>query len=44
MAVTHQRTVYDALYLALSLREQCPWVTADERVVNALASTFLQII
>ena len=44
LAVTHQRTVYDALYLALSLREQCPWVTADERVVNALATTFPQII
>jgi predicted nucleic acid-binding protein len=44
LAVTHQRTVYDALYLALSLREQCPWVTADERVVNALAATVPHIM
>jgi predicted nucleic acid-binding protein len=44
LAVTHQRTVYDALYLALSLREQCPWVTADEKIVNALATTFPHVI
>jgi predicted nucleic acid-binding protein len=44
LAVTHQCTVYDALYLALSLHEQYPWVTADERVVNALAATFPHII
>ncbi|MGH8065286.1 MAG: type II toxin-antitoxin system VapC family toxin [Candidatus Entotheonellia bacterium] len=44
LAVTHQRTVYDAMYLALSLREHCPWVTADERIANALRATFPQII
>jgi predicted nucleic acid-binding protein len=44
LAVTHQRTVYDAMYLALSLREHCPWVTADERIVNVLGATFPQII
>jgi predicted nucleic acid-binding protein len=44
LAVTHQRTVYDAMYLALSLREHCRWVTADERIVNALGATFPQII
>jgi predicted nucleic acid-binding protein len=44
LAVTHQRTVYDAMYLALSLREHCRWVTADERIVNALGATLPQII
>jgi predicted nucleic acid-binding protein len=44
LAVTHQRTVYDAMYLALSLREHCHWVTADERIVNALGATFPQIV
>jgi predicted nucleic acid-binding protein len=44
LAVTHQRTVYDALYLALSLREQCPFVTADERFVNAVKSTFSNVV
>jgi predicted nucleic acid-binding protein len=43
LAVTHQRTVYDAMYLALSLRENCRWVTADERIVNALGAIFPQI-
>ena len=44
LAVTHQRTVYDAMYLALSLREHGRWVTADERIVNALGAIFPQII
>jgi predicted nucleic acid-binding protein len=44
LAVTHQRTVYDAMYLALSLREHCRWVTADERIINALGAIFPQII
>lgn len=44
LAVTHQRTVYDALYLALSLREQCPFVTADERFVNAVKGTFSNVV
>jgi predicted nucleic acid-binding protein len=44
IAVTHQRTVYDSLYLALSLREQCPFVTADERFANAVQNTFPQVI
>jgi predicted nucleic acid-binding protein len=44
LAVAHQRTVYDAMYLALSLREHCRWVTADERIANALGAIFPQII
>jgi predicted nucleic acid-binding protein len=44
LAGTHQRTVYDAMYLAPSLREHCLWVTADERIVNALGATFPQIV
>jgi len=44
LAVTHQRTVYDAMYLALSLREHCRWVTADECIANALGAIFPQII
>lgn len=44
LAVKYQRTVYDSLYLALSLREGCQFVTADERFVNAIGSSFLNII
>lgn len=40
LAVAYQRTVYDALYIALSVREQCPFVTADEKTVNALSAVF----
>lgn len=40
LAVTHQRTVYDALYLALSQREQCPFVTADQKLVNSIHKAF----
>ncbi|MBV9470404.1 MAG: type II toxin-antitoxin system VapC family toxin [Abitibacteriaceae bacterium] len=40
LAITYQRTVFDSLYLALSQREQCNFVTADEKLVNALGSNF----
>ena len=33
-------SVYDAIYLALSLREQCPFVTADERLARGVTSLF----
>jgi predicted nucleic acid-binding protein len=38
LAVTHQRTVYDSLYLALSVREGCQFVTGDLRLVNAVGT------
>lgn len=44
LAVIHQRTVYDAMYLALSVREQSQLVTADEKLVNALQSAFPNVI
>lgn len=44
LAVKHHRTVYDSLYLALSLREGCQFVTADERLVNAVGLSFPNIV
>jgi predicted nucleic acid-binding protein len=44
LAVTYQRTVYDSLYIALSLYEQCSFVTADEKLVNAVHSAFPNVI
>jgi predicted nucleic acid-binding protein len=44
LAITHQRTVYDALYVALSVREQCRYVTADERLVNAIGPAFPNVL
>lgn len=40
LAKTHRRTVYDMLYLALSIRENCSFVTADEKLVNAIKAHF----
>jgi predicted nucleic acid-binding protein len=36
LAITYRRTVYDSLYLALSQREQCEFITADEKLVHAV--------
>ncbi|MGB3309693.1 MAG: type II toxin-antitoxin system VapC family toxin [Nodosilinea sp.] len=35
-AKEYQRTVYDSLYIALSLWHQCPFVTGDRKLVNAV--------
>jgi predicted nucleic acid-binding protein len=37
LAVTHMATFYDALYVALAVRENLKVITADERMVNAFA-------
>jgi predicted nucleic acid-binding protein len=44
LAVTYRRSVYDMLYLALSIEENCKFVTADERMVNAIGSLFPNMI
>ena len=38
IALQNDRTVYDSLYLALAVLNQCPMVTADLKLFNALAS------
>lgn len=43
-AVAHQRTVYDSLYVVLSQAHQCPLVTADEKLVNALSTASIPLI
>jgi len=43
IASTHQRTVYDSLYIALSLRQGCPFLTADEKLVNSVRSSFSNV-
>ncbi len=44
IATTHRRTVYDSLYIALSVRERCQFVTADEKLVNAVNTTYSSVI
>jgi predicted nucleic acid-binding protein len=39
LALRVSRTAYDGLYLALALALDCQFVTADERLVNALLPT-----
>lgn len=36
VALRYQRSIYDALYVTLALRERCQLVTADLRLHNAL--------
>jgi len=38
LALHHDRTVYDALYLALAARESATFVTEDARLVRGLGS------
>ena len=39
IAIQNDRTVYDSLYLALAILNQCSMVTADLRLFNALANS-----
>jgi predicted nucleic acid-binding protein len=40
IAHQYQRTVYDCLYVALAELEQCEFITADMKLVNALQLAF----
>lgn len=41
IALALQRTVYDSLYVALAVARDCPLITADDRLVRALAGSAL---
>ena len=40
LALAHDRSFYDCLYLAWALEEQCSLITADERFFRVLGPTF----
>ncbi|HEX8162656.1 MAG TPA: type II toxin-antitoxin system VapC family toxin [Pyrinomonadaceae bacterium] len=44
IATTHRRSVYDSLFIALSTRENCQCVTADEKVINAVGPAFPNLV
>jgi predicted nucleic acid-binding protein len=44
VATTHRRSVYDSLFIALSTRENCQCVTADEKLMNAVGSSFANLV
>jgi len=43
LALRHQRTAYDALYLALAQERNCDLITSDERFFNAVSAVFPQV-
>ena len=40
LAISHGRTVYDSLYVALAMQSKSEMITADERLADALAARF----
>ena len=38
IAAAFDRTVYDSLYVAVAILSKCEFITADEKLVNALAA------
>lgn len=44
IAIKYKRTFYDSLYLALSIRENCEFVTADEKFYNSVSKDFPKMI
>jgi predicted nucleic acid-binding protein len=38
IALTHERSTYDCLYIALAVISNCNFITADERLANAVAA------
>lgn len=44
IAVKYQRSVYDSLYIALAIREKCQFVTADQKLVNAIGTVLPQVV
>ncbi len=44
IAVKYKRTFYDSLYLALSVKENCEFVTADEKFYNSIKNHFSETI
>lgn len=44
LAACYQRTVYDMMYVALSVREKCPLITADEKLVSVLGDSLQNVV
>lgn len=44
LAMAHKRSVYDMMYLALSLRKGCDFVTADQKLFNAINAAYPNVL
>ncbi|MEP7215400.1 MAG: type II toxin-antitoxin system VapC family toxin [Anaerolineaceae bacterium] len=42
IALRFNRSIYDSLYVALALQERCALVTADRRLYDAVAPSYLE--
>ena len=40
IACSHDRNLFECLYLALAVQARADWITADERLADALAARF----
>jgi predicted nucleic acid-binding protein len=40
ISLDHNRRAYDSLYVAMAVEEGCPLVTADQRLLDAVAPSF----
>jgi predicted nucleic acid-binding protein len=44
LAISYKQSMYDSIYLALSIREQCSVVTADERLFNSVGASLPNVV
>lgn len=44
LALTLEHPVYDCLFIALAVREACPFVTSDQKLLQKLAGKKLPVI
>lgn len=42
-AIEYERSVYDSLYVVLSIKENCRFISADEKLYNAIHQHILNI-
>ena len=40
IALTHRRSFYDSLYVALAVQESCEFVTGDDRLINSIGQYY----
>lgn len=40
LAIAHHKAVYDCLYIALAINQNCQMITADEPIIKDLAPTY----
>ncbi len=44
IAVTYKRSVYDSTYVALSIQDDCRFVTADEKLYTAVGKALSNVV